>query len=262
MASEAKELAKARLGKLGATVSKAVDKIVQPKPNPNRNRGVALSVGTSPEKTSTPHPISAVALSAVCWARLSAASSTLWEPKLEKPKERAQDIQERVTLIIEGSPKLRDRLGGGVRCLSPVSQASSMQSINGRMTQTVTLMVPDTSSRGQAMAEVQYYDNEGRDDLTVVVRLPNGEKVDLSNGGGGGESGFKTIDVEWKSPGLKRLLSLYAILHVAVCCNEEIVMAGRAQGSVSYCRWPRQEAWSWHDSSGLGHCLERNARLL
>jgi len=48
-------------------------------------------------------------------------------------------------------------------------------------------------------AQVQYVEGGTSEELTVAVRLPNGEvlRLDGSGSGGGGAAG-QTIDVEWK----------------------------------------------------------------
>ena len=58
--------------------------------------------------------------------------------------------QDRATRIIETNSRLRDALGGSVRAQPPVSQSSMSQSINGRISKTVTLIRPVVGSRGMA----------------------------------------------------------------------------------------------------------------
>lgn len=164
---------------------------------------------------------------------------------IEPPPCRPQD---RAARIIEGSAKLRSRLGGDVRVLPPVSQSSMSSSVNGRMTKTVTLLMPVVGAGGQTaqvggscgwlpqwrvralvsrtlgldskqlvrlcvapcspsptsplfmstvQAQVQFAEGEGASGgLTVAVRLPNGEVVQLD---GGSSPSAQTIDVEWRS---------------------------------------------------------------
>lgn len=58
-------------------------------------------------------------------------------------------LQDRATRIIETSGKLRDAMGGSVRAQPPVSQSSMSQSINGRLSKTVTLIMPVVGGNGR-----------------------------------------------------------------------------------------------------------------
>ena len=58
--------------------------------------------------------------------------------------------QERAADIIESSSQLRQRLGGSVRVLPPVSQSSMSSSVNGRSSKTVTLILPVVGPSGSA----------------------------------------------------------------------------------------------------------------
>jgi hypothetical protein len=112
-------------------------------------------------------------------------------------------IAGRAQAMIESDPRVLDRLGGQARCLSPVSQSSMAQSINGRVSRVVTLALPVVGAGGRAaQAQVQWVEGAGAggdEQLTVSVRLPSGEVVRLDRGGGGGSGGRSgTIDVEWR----------------------------------------------------------------
>lgn len=94
---------------------------------------------------------------------------------------------------------MRSALGGSVQVMPAVSQSSSSSSINGRSSQTVTLIVPVVGANGRtAQAQVRAVEaaGSGRPQLSVSVRLPNGQTVDLD---GSSSPAAQTIDVEWRS---------------------------------------------------------------
>ena len=107
--------------------------------------------------------------------------------------------------MIESDPRVRDRLGGSAQCLAPMSQSSMTQSINGRVSKVVTLVLPIVGAGGRAaaQAEVRWVENADAagEQLSVSVRLPNGEVVRVDGGGRGSKSSSSkggTIDVEWR----------------------------------------------------------------
>ena len=124
------------------------------------------------------------------------------EGQLAAAQEQAEGVQSRAAAVIEGSARLRERLGGPVRVLEPMAQSSMTSIINGRSTRTITLLLPVVGADGRAaQAQVDYAEGAGADGLQVVVQLPSGETLDLSGGGGGGGpgGGGGTIDVEWRT---------------------------------------------------------------
>lgn len=60
-------------------------------------------------------------------------------------------LQDHATRVIQGSAKVQQALGGSVRVMPPVSQSSMSQSINGRASQTVTLILPVVGAGGKAV---------------------------------------------------------------------------------------------------------------
>lgn len=70
--------------------------------------------------------------------------------QMRQAQEQVADVQDRAARIIESSSKLRQALGGSVQAMPPVSQSSMSQSINGRMTKTVTLLLPVAGANGTA----------------------------------------------------------------------------------------------------------------
>lgn len=50
--------------------------------------------------------------------------------------------------MLQASPQLRQELGGAVQVMPPVSQSSMSQSINGRSSKTVTLLMPVVGPSG------------------------------------------------------------------------------------------------------------------
>lgn len=119
--------------------------------------------------------------------------------QLREAAERAQDVQDQASRLIESSSKVRAALGGSIRVGAPVSQSSSSSSINGRSSQTVTLIVPVVGANGRtAQAQVRAVEGggSGRPQLSVSVRLPNGQTVDLDDIS---SPAAQTIDVEWRS---------------------------------------------------------------
>jgi hypothetical protein len=120
--------------------------------------------------------------------------------ELRDVADQVADVQGRAAAAIEGSNVVLARLGS-VRCLPAVSQSSMTQTINGQTTRTVTLIMPVAGSGGYqvATAEVRYIQNAVNMDLEIVLALPNGERLQVDEGGGGGSgSAGRTIDVEWK----------------------------------------------------------------
>lgn len=60
------------------------------------------------------------------------------------------DVQDRAARLISGDARVSRALGGSVRVGAPMSQSSMSQSINGRVSKTVTLLVPVAGATGQA----------------------------------------------------------------------------------------------------------------
>ncbi|GAB4821872.1 hypothetical protein N2152v2_008918 [Parachlorella kessleri] len=129
--------------------------------------------------------------------------------QLRQAAEQVADVQSRAVAMIESDPRVRDRLGGSVQCLAPMSQSSMTQSINGRVSRVVTLVLPVVGAGGRAaaQAEVRWVENADAagEQLSVTVRLPSGEVVRVDGGGRGGSSRSSsssskgnTIDVEWR----------------------------------------------------------------
>ncbi|PSC71395.1 hypothetical protein C2E20_5367 [Micractinium conductrix] len=200
IAAEAAELGKDLVKKVGNSVTKAVAAIVpsekQEERPSQRERERGRQDVYRPEDAFGGGLVGGLISKAV-GGMLRSAVSALGE-QMRQAAEQAADVQDRAARIIEGSAKLRSRLGGDVRVLPPVSQSSMSSSVNGRMTKTVTLLMPVVGAGGQtAQAQVQFAEGEGASGgLTVAVRLPNGEVVQLD---GGSSPSAQTIDVEWRS---------------------------------------------------------------
>jgi hypothetical protein len=69
--------------------------------------------------------------------------------QMRQAQEQVADVQDRATRIIESNSRLQDAMGGSVRAQPPVSQSSMSQNINGRMSKTVTLIMPVVGSGGR-----------------------------------------------------------------------------------------------------------------
>lgn len=118
--------------------------------------------------------------------------------QLREAQEQAADVQQRAADLIENDARVRQRLGGTVRCMAPMSQGSMTQSINGRVSRVVTLVLPVVGQNGRsAQAQVRWVEGGDRaeEQLSVSVRLPGGEVLQLD---GGAHTGM-TIDVEYRS---------------------------------------------------------------
>lgn len=202
IASEAGQVAKDLVKKLGSSVSKAAGKVAEAivpseekeAPVERRERGRRGDV-YRPEDAFGGGLVGGL-LGRAVGGMLRSAVGALGE-QMRQAQEQVADVQDRATRIIETNSRLRDALGGSVRAQPPVSQSSMSQSINGRMSKTVTLIMPVVGSRGMAQAQVQYVEggNSGGDQLTVSVRLPNGQVINLD---GSSMAAGKTIDVEWR----------------------------------------------------------------
>lgn len=79
---------------------------------------------------------------------LRSAAGALAE-QLQQAAQQVADVQDRAARVIEGSAKVRAALGGSVRVGPPMSQSSMSQSINGRVSKTVTLLMPVAGANGQ-----------------------------------------------------------------------------------------------------------------
>lgn len=58
-------------------------------------------------------------------------------------------LQDRAARVLQASAQLRQELGGAVQVMPPVSQSSMSQSINGRSSKTVTLLLPVVGPGGR-----------------------------------------------------------------------------------------------------------------
>lgn len=118
--------------------------------------------------------------------------------QMQQAAQQSEEIRSRAAAVIETSSQVRNRLGPGVRVGLPVSQSSMTQVINGVSSRRVTLLLPVSSSRGPAQADVSFVEGgqAGREgDLSIRLRLPSGEVLDVNVAGG---YAGKTIDVEWR----------------------------------------------------------------
>ena len=122
--------------------------------------------------------------------------------QMQQAAEQVQEVQSRAAAIIETSSQVSSRLGPGVRCGAPISQSSMTQSINGVTSRQVTLLLPVSSSRGQASAEVSFVEGGSKgagQDFSIRLRLPRGEVLNLDVDGSSSKyAAGRTIDVEWR----------------------------------------------------------------
>lgn len=202
IAAEAAELGKDLVKKVGSSVSKAVESIIpseEKAPEPptrqrERQRGGDVF---RPEDLGFGGGLVGGLLGKAVGGLLRSALGGLGE-QLRQAAEQVADVQDRAARLIEGNSKLRGKLGGSVQVMPPISQSSMSSSINGKMAKTVTLVMPVMGANGtNAQAQVQYQEGDGAaDELTVVVRMPNGEVVKLD---GASSPAAQTIDVEWRT---------------------------------------------------------------
>ncbi|EFN54338.1 hypothetical protein CHLNCDRAFT_135584 [Chlorella variabilis] len=117
--------------------------------------------------------------------------------QLREAQEQVADVQARAARVIESSSQLRQKLGGSVQVGAAFSQSSSTAIINGRTSRRVTLLMPVAGGGRVAQAQVQYVEGDTTaDQLSIAVRLPSGEVVQLD---GGSSPGGQIIDVSWQS---------------------------------------------------------------
>lgn len=58
--------------------------------------------------------------------------------QMQAAQQQAEQLQQSAAQAIEGSAQLKEYLGGSLQVAEPISESSSMQSINGQMRQTVS----------------------------------------------------------------------------------------------------------------------------
>ncbi|KAL4458532.1 hypothetical protein ABPG75_013397 [Micractinium tetrahymenae] len=201
IAAEAAELGKDLVKKVGSSVSKAVEAIMpstreEERPTrrePRRGREDVYS----PEDLGFGGGLVGGLLGRAVGGMLRSAVGAMGE-QLRQAAEQVADVQDRAARVIENNSRIRDKLGGPVRVLPPVSQSSMTQSINGKASRTITLLLPVVGPSGAAaQAQVQYVEGgAATQELNVSVRLPNGELVRLD---GASTAAGQTIDVEWRS---------------------------------------------------------------
>ena len=120
--------------------------------------------------------------------------------QMEQAAEAAAALQEQAARVVEGSTELRNKVGGRVKILPPISQFSGLTNINGAVRQRTALIMPLADERGRIVGEataeqIQGADSKGnapRLDITVV--LNDGRTVELDSNAPSGQ----TIDVEWR----------------------------------------------------------------
>lgn len=125
--------------------------------------------------------------------------------QLRATQQRTEQVQQKAAQAIESSKQLREYLGGGMQVAEPVSESSSMESVDGQVSQTVQLIMPVLGSNGRvAHAQVQ---SSGEGHMDIQVQLPGGrllridphesaydndqDKDDFSQKG-------RVIDVDWR----------------------------------------------------------------
>lgn len=57
--------------------------------------------------------------------------------QLRATQQRTEQVQQKAAQAIESSTQLREYLGGGMQVAEPVSESSSMENVNGQVSQTV-----------------------------------------------------------------------------------------------------------------------------
>lgn len=201
IAAEAAELGKDLVKKVGSSVSKAVEVIVPSQREEERPTRRESQRGREdvyrPEDLGFGGGLVGGLLGRAVGGMLRSAVGAMGE-QLRQAAEQVADVQERAARVIENNGRVRSLLGSPVRVLPPVSQSSMTQSINGRTSRTITLLMPVVGPTGTtAQAQVKYVEGDAAtQELNVSVRLPSGEVVRLD---GASAAAGQTIDVEWRS---------------------------------------------------------------
>lgn len=139
--------------------------------------------------------------------RLLGALPSSAAAQLRAGQELAEDVASRAEAAIQRDHEVRAALGGTpLRVHGPVSQATSVLSVNGLTTRRVSLvMIVQGAGGRQAQADVQFEVSPlagrkgvGAGELEIWVDLPGGRRVRVMEGGSGGSGAPRTIDVEWK----------------------------------------------------------------
>lgn len=201
--AEAAKLGVDLVKKVGNTVGSAVEALVSTKkeerPIERREERRQRRDVYRPEQEAFGGGLVGGLLGRAVGGMLRSAVGALGE-QLREAQEQVADVQERAARVIQSNSKLQARMGGSVRVMPAVSQSSMSSSINGRTSKTLTLVMPVVGAGGQAaQAQVQYVEGDrAGQELSISVRLPNGEVLDLDGGSSLGAAG-QTIDVEWRS---------------------------------------------------------------
>lgn len=113
--------------------------------------------------------------------------------ELEKSAEQTRSVTDLAAERISSSRRIKQRLGE-VTVGLPMSQSVASQSINGRVSKTVSLLLPVYNLAGAAVAQAQVTQVEGpaQNTCRIAVRMPEGDTVVLDDsdepGGSSGSS--------------------------------------------------------------------------
>jgi len=198
VAEEASHTAKSVFNKLVSSVKKIAGQDEQSKLERQRRK--------EQEELSKPPDLSGLfgggLLGRAAGSMLGSAIKAVGDQMAEAGRQ-AEGIRQRATSAIEASSAVREHLGSGVQVGPPMSQSTMSSSINGRVSKTVSLIMPVVGSRGTAQAIVEATESgDSVSDMNIQVRMPSGAIVNVRDtgdgpGGPGGASG-RIIDAEWK----------------------------------------------------------------
>ncbi|WIA13518.1 hypothetical protein OEZ85_007091 [Tetradesmus obliquus] len=102
--------------------------------------------------------------------------------ELEKSAQQTRSVTDLAANRISSSRRIKQRLGE-VTVGLPMSQSVASQSINGRVSKTVSLLLPVYNLAGAAVAQAQVTQVEGpaQNTCRIAVRMPEGDSVVLDD---------------------------------------------------------------------------------
>eukprot|EP00879_Flechtneria_rotunda_P032130 GHRR01035287.1.p1 GENE.GHRR01035287.1~~GHRR01035287.1.p1 ORF type:complete len:168 (+),score=67.04 GHRR01035287.1:214-717(+) len=124
--------------------------------------------------------------------------------QLEKTAAESRNVSQLAAARVENSQRIKQRLGQ-VSVGLPLSQSVSSQNINGRVSKTVSLLLPlyNAARVPVAQAQVTQVEGQAQSICRIAVRMPEGDTVvldddaDLGRPGGSRHSG-DIIDAEFR----------------------------------------------------------------
>lgn len=128
--------------------------------------------------------------------------------EMQKTAAETRSVSETAALRIQQSPRIQQRLGP-VTVGPAMSQSMSTSSINGRVSKTISLIMPLMGAGGLPVAQAQVTQVEAAgqvDSCRIAVRMPEGDTVVLddeepfSSGGGSvsGQQFGEVVDAEFR----------------------------------------------------------------